>query len=145
MEKRSGFFFNFRQPPNSLHFHSSDWERMWLDAHCHVRDFRAFLTMQLSTHLEEPWLPSIKQVPFFRCTIAPLADAHTFLMAEISRHALTDLSVSRGVLAISTSVRVRPFFFFFFFFFFFLFECDRSGYLPGRLCGLRFQSIFVRF
>ena len=29
----------------------------------------------------------------FHCTIARLAAAHTFLMAEISRHALTDLSV----------------------------------------------------
>ena len=41
---------------------------------------------------EEPSLSSIKQAPFFHCTIARLAAAHTFLMAEISRHALTDLS-----------------------------------------------------
>ena len=40
---------------------------------------------------EEPSLSSIKQAPFFHCTIARLAAAHTFLMAEISRHALTDL------------------------------------------------------
>ena len=40
----------------------------------------------------EPSLSSIKQAPFFHCTIARLAAAHTFLMAEISRHALTDLS-----------------------------------------------------
>ena len=33
----------------------------------------------------------------------------------------------------------------FFFFFFFFLKCDRSGYLPGHLCGLHFQSIFVRF
>ena len=39
----------------------------------------------------EPSLSSIKQAPFFHCTIARLAAAHTFLMAEISRHALTDL------------------------------------------------------
>ena len=45
----------------------------------------------------------------------------------------------RGVLAISTSVRVRPPFIFFFC------RCDCSGCLPGRVCGLRFQSIFVRF
>ena len=37
---------------------------------------------------EEPSLSSIKQAPFFHCTIARLAAAHTFLMAEISRHAL---------------------------------------------------------
>ena len=41
---------------------------------------------------EEPSLSSIKQAPYFHCTIARLAAAHTFLMAEISRHALTDLS-----------------------------------------------------
>ena len=40
----------------------------------------------------EPSLSSTKQAPFFHCTIARLAAAHTFLMAEISRHALTDLS-----------------------------------------------------
>ena len=40
----------------------------------------------------EPSLSSIKQAPFFHCTIAWLAAAHTFLMAEISGHALTDLS-----------------------------------------------------
>ena len=36
----------------------------------------------------EPSLSSIKQAPFFHCTIARLAAAQTFLMAEISRHAL---------------------------------------------------------
>ena len=41
----------------------------------------------------EPSLSSIKQAPFFHCPIARLAAAHTFLMAEISRHALTDLSL----------------------------------------------------
>ena len=47
MEKRSEwfFFFNFRGPPNTLHIHSSDRERTWPEAHCHVRDFRAFSTM----------------------------------------------------------------------------------------------------
>ena len=40
----------------------------------------------------EPSLSSIKRAPFFHCTIARLAAAHTFLMAEISRHASTDLS-----------------------------------------------------
>ena len=40
---------------------------------------------------EEPSLSSIKHAPFFHCTIARLAAAHTFLMAKISRHALTDL------------------------------------------------------
>ena len=40
----------------------------------------------------EPSLSSTKHAPFFHCTIARLAAAHTFLMAEISRHALTDLS-----------------------------------------------------
>ena len=44
------------------------------------------------TQMEQS-LSSIKQAPFFHCTIARLAAAHTFLMAEISRHALTDLSV----------------------------------------------------
>ena len=38
----------------------------------------------------EPSLSSIKQAPFFHCTIAPLAAAHTFLLAEISRHALKE-------------------------------------------------------
>ena len=46
MEKRSEwFFFNFRQPPNTLHIHSSDRERTWPEAHCHVCDCRAFSTM----------------------------------------------------------------------------------------------------
>ena len=44
---------------------------------------------------EEPLLSSIKQTPFFHCTFARLTAAHTFLMTEISRHALTDLSSSR--------------------------------------------------
>ena len=44
---------------------------------------------------EEPSLSSLKQTPFFHCTIAQLAAAHTFLMAEISGHALTDLSTQR--------------------------------------------------
>ena len=65
-----------------------------------------------------------------------------FLMEHLLDEGCT---LTRGVLAISTSVRVRPLFFFFFFFFFFLFRCDRSDYLLGRLCGLRFQSFFVRF
>ena len=39
------FFFNFRQPPSTLHIHSSDRERMWPEAHCHARDFRPILTM----------------------------------------------------------------------------------------------------
>ena len=38
----------------------------------------------------EPSLSSIKQAPFFHCTIARLAAAHTFLMAETSRHALSN-------------------------------------------------------
>ena len=46
---------------------------------------------------EEPSLSSIKQTPFFHCTIARLAAAHTVLMAEISGHALTDLSCSLHV------------------------------------------------
>ena len=46
MEKRSEwFFFNFRQPPNTLHIHSSDRERTWPEAHCHICDCRAFSTM----------------------------------------------------------------------------------------------------
>ena len=45
----------------------------------------------------EPSLSSTKQAPFFHCTIARLAAAHTFLMAEISRHALTDLSLTKAV------------------------------------------------
>ena len=40
----------------------------------------------------EPSLFSINQAAFFHCTIARLAAAHKFLMAEISTHALTDLS-----------------------------------------------------
>ena len=43
-EKRV-IFFNFRQPPNTLHIHSSDRERTWPEAHCHVCDCRAFSTM----------------------------------------------------------------------------------------------------
>ena len=38
-------FFNFRQPPNTLHIHSSDRERTWPEANCHVCDCRAFSTM----------------------------------------------------------------------------------------------------
>ena len=45
-EKRV-IFFNFRQPPNTLHIHSSDQERTWPEAHCHVCDCRAFLTMDI--------------------------------------------------------------------------------------------------
>ena len=37
--------------------------------------------------------PRSKKRHFFHCTIARLPAAHTFLMAEISRHALTDLSI----------------------------------------------------
>ena len=37
---------------------------------------------------------------FFHCTIARLAAAHTFLLAEISRHALTDLSIGFGFVCI---------------------------------------------
>ena len=44
----------------------------------------------------EPSLSSTKQAPFFHCTIARLAAAHTFLMAEISRHALSDLRSHQG-------------------------------------------------
>ena len=44
-EKRV-IFFNFRQPPNTLHIHSSDRERTWPEAHCHVCDYRAFSTMR---------------------------------------------------------------------------------------------------
>ena len=51
---------------------------------------------------EEPSLSSIKQTPFFHCTIARLDAAHTFLMAEISGHALTDLSPPWIVLIWST-------------------------------------------
>ena len=43
-EKRV-IFFNFRQPPNTLHIHSSNRERTWPEAHCHVYDCRAFSTM----------------------------------------------------------------------------------------------------
>ena len=43
-EKRA-IFCNFRQPPSTAHILSSDRERMWPEAHCHVRDFRAILTM----------------------------------------------------------------------------------------------------
>ena len=50
---------------------------------------------------------------------------------------VTDNKRYRGVPAISTTqVQVRPPFFF---------RCDRSDYLLGRLCRLRFQSFFVRF
>ena len=47
-EKRV-IFFNFRQPPNTLHIHSSDRERTWPEAHCHVCDCRAFSTMKKET------------------------------------------------------------------------------------------------
>ena len=43
-EKRV-IFLNFHQPPNTLHIHSSDRERTWLETHCHVCDCRAFSTM----------------------------------------------------------------------------------------------------
>ena len=43
--KREVIFFNFRQPPNTFHIHSSDRERTWPEAHCHVCDCRAFSTM----------------------------------------------------------------------------------------------------
>ena len=43
-EKRA-IFCNFRQPPNTLHIHSSDRERTWPEAHCHVCDCREFSTM----------------------------------------------------------------------------------------------------
>ena len=43
-EKRA-IFCNFRQPPSTLHIHSSDRERTWPEAHCHVCDCRAFSTM----------------------------------------------------------------------------------------------------
>ena len=63
----------------------------------------------------EPSLSSIKQAPFFHCTIARLAAAHTFLMTEISRHALTDLSrpnppkrAGRPRRSRSTSLTFRP-------------------------------------
>ena len=36
------FFWNFRQPPYIRHIHSSDRERMWLEAYCHVRDSTKF-------------------------------------------------------------------------------------------------------
>ena len=49
-EKRANFC-NFRLPPSTLHIHSSDRERMWPEAHCHVRDFRAILTMTLQNSL----------------------------------------------------------------------------------------------
>ena len=48
-EKRV-IFFNFRQPPNTLHIHSSDRERTWPEAHCHVCDCRAFSTMTLTEY-----------------------------------------------------------------------------------------------
>ena len=48
-EKRV-IFFNFRQPPNTLHIHSSDRERTWPEAHCHVCDCRAFSTMLLCSN-----------------------------------------------------------------------------------------------
>ena len=44
-EKRV-IFLNFRQPPNTLHIYSSDRERTWPEAHCHVCDCRAFSTMK---------------------------------------------------------------------------------------------------
>ena len=52
---------------------------------------------------EEPSLSSLKQMPFFHCTIARLAAAHTFLMAEISGHALTDLSIFLWLCSFQTS------------------------------------------
>ena len=36
-------FSTFRQPLNTLHIHSSDRERTWPEAHCHVCVCRAFL------------------------------------------------------------------------------------------------------
>ena len=50
-EKRA-ILFSFRQPTCALHIQSSDRERIWSEAHCHVRDFRAVLTMQLRTSSE---------------------------------------------------------------------------------------------
>ena len=51
-EKRV-IFFNFRQPPNTLHIHSFDQERTWPEAHCHVCDFRALSTMGFRRTKEE--------------------------------------------------------------------------------------------
>ena len=51
-EKRA-IFCNFRQPPSTLHIHSSDRERTWPEAHCHLCDCRAFSTMQTSSQEEE--------------------------------------------------------------------------------------------
>ena len=45
-EKRV-IFLNFRQPPNTLHIHSSDRERTWPEAHCNVCNCRTFSTMSL--------------------------------------------------------------------------------------------------
>ena len=53
-------FLNFRQPPNTLHIHSSDRERTWPEAHCHVCDCRAFSTMTtclLHTLMHNPTSP----------------------------------------------------------------------------------------
>ena len=38
-------FVHFRQPPKTLHIHSTDRERTWPEAHCQVCDSRAFSTM----------------------------------------------------------------------------------------------------
>ena len=42
-KREASDFFNFRQPPNTLHIHSSDREQMWPEAHCHVREFQTLL------------------------------------------------------------------------------------------------------
>ena len=66
-EKRV-IFFNFRQPPNTLHIHSSDRERTWPEAHCHVCDCRAFSTMtswsSTGTLQRTSWIVKFHRIAF---------------------------------------------------------------------------------
>ena len=69
-EKRV-IFLNFRQPPNTLHIHSSDRERTWPEAHCHVCDCQAFSTMPayVIVKIEENLLPELWVLASFHASL----------------------------------------------------------------------------
>ena len=73
-EKRV-IFLNFRQLPNTLHIHSSDRERMWPEAHCHVRDFWAFLTTSLN--FPTPPLELLNDIRMESHSVAVLLRSHS--------------------------------------------------------------------
>ena len=70
-KREASDFLNFHQPPNTLHIHSSDRERMWPEAHCHVRDFRSFSTMELLKDREFLTVVSVKPATVIRRPAPP--------------------------------------------------------------------------